>query len=699
MLSFVNNIRITTPDDPEPRPLSRQETETILPLFRRRTKSHFDFEEIAKKLAGKGRYACQGDRSEAPYRFNFARTATVTGCPVTASLIALFGDDYLTKICDLYTLGAGKTREQILGDVWHALFSFDDEERLSAWAKQKLRLSDDEAGRFAAIRLLQDYAALSLHAINKILPYLREGYRYDEAVFVANLKAVLPPDIYSDESERSAIEADIAALITDFRRNPLNRGTTKEQCVRDYLRNCRGIDEKRLGRLYHPSMIEIYQTAQPDAQGILQLGSPRTPAVRNPMAMRALFRLRVLVNRLLRDGKIDRETKIHIEFARGLNDANRRKAIELYQRDREAERKAYADEIRRQYASESGREIEPTDDDILKYRLWKEQNHICPYTGKQIGLSDFMGDSARFDIEHTVPRARGGDNSQMNKTLCESRFNRELKRDKLPSELPNHADVMARIDELGWSKEIASLQKQIEMQRRKSKSATTKSEKDGAIQRRHVLQMQLDYWRGKYERFTMTEVPDGFSNRQGVDIGMIGKYATLSEDGLRANPYGQRGHYGRIPPDVGIAGGICPERAREPHASLPRRDRHRLHRPQRIRPLGAVRGRRRALQTGRRSETPLRKAVADFYRRPRGRRRQASRRASYARQYAQAESQAAAHPGQDTDRQERRDALCAGRYGPGSLASADLLRSHRASRRGKIRRAQTVGAASAVRRG
>ena len=170
MLSFVNNIRITTPDDPEPRPLSRQETETILPLFRRRTKSHFDFEEIAKKLAGKGRYACQGDRSEAPYRFNFARTATVTGCPVTASLIALFGDDYLTKICDLYTLGAGKTREQILGDVWHALFSFDDEERLSAWAKQKLRLSDDEAGRFAAIRLLQDYAALSLHAINKILP-------------------------------------------------------------------------------------------------------------------------------------------------------------------------------------------------------------------------------------------------------------------------------------------------------------------------------------------------------------------------------------------------------------------------------------------------------------------------------------------------------------------------------------------------
>lgn len=191
-----------------------------------------------------------------------------------------------------------------------------------------------------------------------------------------------------------------------------------------------------------------------------------------------------------------------------------------------------------------------------------------------------MGDSARFDIEHTVPRARGGDNSQMNKTLCESRFNRELKRDKLPSELPNHADVMARIDEFGWPEKIAGLQKQIEMQRRKSKSATTKSEKDGAIQRRHVLQMQLDYWRGKYERFTMTEVPDGFSNRQGVDIGMIGKYARLYLKTVFERIHTVKGATtAEFRPDVGIAGGICPERAREPHASLPRRDRHRLHRP------------------------------------------------------------------------------------------------------------------------
>ena len=58
-------------------------------------------------------------------------------------------------------------------------------------------------------------------------------------------------------------------------------------------------------------------------------------------------------------------------------------------------------------------------------------------------------------------------------------------------------------------------------------------------------------------------------------------------------------------------------------------------------------------------------------------------------------SQAAAHPGQDTDRQERRDAIyAAGRYGPGSrLHQQTFYGAIEQSRRGEIRRAQTAGAA------
>ncbi|MDE6046383.1 MAG: CRISPR-associated protein Csn1, partial [Alistipes sp.] len=220
-------------------------------------------------------------------------------------------------------------------------------------------------------------------------------------------------------------------------------------------------------------------------------------------------------------------TKINIEFSRMLNDANKRKAIEQYQRERETEHRKYADEIRQQYAAATGSEIEPTETDILKYRLWEEQKHVCPYTGALIGISDFLGSATRYDIEHTLPRSRGGDDSQMNKTLCDNRFNREVKRAKLPAELSNHEEILARIEQFGWQERIDSLQKQIEAQVRKSRGAATKSEKDKAIQNRHYLQMQYSYWRGKLERFTMTEVPEGFSNRQGVDIGIIGRYARL----------------------------------------------------------------------------------------------------------------------------------------------------------------------------
>ena len=527
MLSFVNNIRVEGPGDAAPRPLSAEETAAIRPLFLRRSKPHFDFEEIARKIAGgKGRYACRGDRAEAAYRFNFTRTATVSGCPVTAGLRDLFGDDWLAEICSRYTLAVGKSPEQVLNDVWHALFSFDDEQRLRAWAAEKLQLPEEKAREFAGIRLPRDYAALSLNAIGKMLPYLRRGFRYDEAVFLANLGAAVPAAVWNDAARREEIERRVAEELLHYERNPYDKYDTKERCIAQCLHDC-GIDAARIDRLYHPSMIETYRAARPDAGGVLQLGSPRTSAVRNPMAMRALFRLRALVNALLRDGRIDRNTKIRIEFARGLNDANRRRAIERWQREREAENRKYAEKIRQQYAEATGAAIEPGETDVLKYRLWEEQGHICLYTGRQIGISELLGASPRYDIEHTVPRSRGGDDSQMNKTLCENRFNRETKRTRLPAELPVHGEVMARIESLGWPEKVEDLRKRIEVARRSSKGAATKAEKDRAIQQRHYLQMQLDYWRGKLERFVMTEVPEGFSNRQGVDIGIIGKYARL----------------------------------------------------------------------------------------------------------------------------------------------------------------------------
>ncbi|MDL2230165.1 CRISPR-associated protein Csn1 [Alistipes sp. OttesenSCG-928-L06] len=523
MLSFINNIKIQTPQDETLRPLNAREKEQIIPLFLRKSKKQFDFEDIAKKLAGKDKYAYDKDNTGKPYRFNFKMKTSVSGSPVTAQIQDIFGEQWEQALTERYTAKEGKTTNQIVNDAWHVLFSFDDDDKLKAFAVDKLRCTEEEAEAFCEIHLPQDYAALSLHAIDKILPFLREGLLYSHAVFLANMGKVLPAEVWNSPERKQRVVREVTRIIEGFTREDAKLNDTIENRIGDFIEDSFNVPISVVReKLYHPSMIETYPAVRPDKQGRIRLASPRTSAVRNPMAMRSLFRLRKLINTLLDEGKIDRNTKIRIEFARGLNDANRRKAIETWQREREAKRKKYRLDIQDLYLQECGREIEPTETDVLKFELWEEQNRECLYTGRAISICQFIGADPEFDIEHTIPRSVGGDDSLMNKTLCEKAFNREQKKNKLPSQLACHGEIEVRI--AGWKKKCDDLHAQIERTRG---SFSTKEIKDAMIQKRHRLKLELDYWSGKYRRFTMTDVPEGFSNRQGIDIGIISKYARL----------------------------------------------------------------------------------------------------------------------------------------------------------------------------
>ena len=155
--------------------------------------------------------------------------------------------------------------------------------------------------------------------------------------------------------------------------------------------------------------------------------------------------------------------------------------------------------------------------------MWEEQDHICLYTGKKIGIADFIGAGPSFDIEHTIPQSVGGDSTQMNMTLCDNHYNRFVKKAKLPTELPEHEFIMTRIKP--WEEHIEELTKQIDKIR--TKGIWDKASKDKKIRDKNRLKIERDYWRGKYKRFTMTEVPEGFALRQGAGIGLISKYAGL----------------------------------------------------------------------------------------------------------------------------------------------------------------------------
>lgn len=539
MLSFINNIKIQTPNDDVLRPLSAEERSLIMPLFFRKSKKQFDFEDIAKKLAPKKHYGFYKKSSDAemPYLFNYPMDTSVSGCPVTAALKDIFGDNWIDSLCETYTLAEGKSRLNVVNDIWHALFFYTDETKLAEFGKNRLQLTDEEAKKFCEISLPSDYASLSLKAICKILPYLRRGLIYSHAVFLGNLCEVMPQYEWEIEEMRNAA---IDNIIHEMNQIDSKDARTFEVCIKEYLKEQYHVSDEKLKKLYHPSMMETYPRVQrTNNHGVYQLGSPRIDSVRNPMAMRSMFRLRKLVNRLLEEGKIDQDTEIHIEFARELNDANKRNAIAAFTKENQNKNEEARKNIINLYKAETGKDIEPTDADVLKYVLWQEQGHICLYTGKQIGISDFIGPDPKFDIEHTIPRSVGGDSTRMNLTLCDSRFNRDIKKTKLPTELSNHDEIMTRINE--WKEKYESLEGQIRKQKKLSKGASSKEQKDSIIRKRHLLELQCDYWRGKYLRFTMESVPEGFSRRQGTDISVISKYARLYLKSLFKHVYTVKG--------------------------------------------------------------------------------------------------------------------------------------------------------------
>ena len=519
MLSFINNIKVKGPHDIDLRPLNEEERKKINGLFF--SKPQFDFKDIAKAIAGKKNYQYIKDKGDLPYKFNYRMSQGVTGCPTTASLIDIFGEDFADGIAEQYVLSAGKTKEQMTDDVWNVLYSFADKEKVKAWGMDKLQLDEETADKFSKIRLSHSFASLSLCAIRKILPWLEAGMIYSHAVMMAKVPDIVGKNIWNKYSE--TIISELSELISNFNPKDESMQGTLDFCIKDYLRNNFDLNPGVADKLYHPSMIETYPDAEINKDGVYQLGSPRTNAVRNPMAMRSLHQLRKVINMLLREGIIDQNTEVHIEYARELNDSNKRQAIARWNKEREKARAGYAADIVKLYKDETGKDIVPTDVDILKFQLWEEQGHVCLYTGEQIGLADFIGPNPKYDIEHTVPRSVGGDSTLENMTLCSSRFNRDVKKAQLPSELSNHDEIMARLDK--WKEKIEELRKAADKVR--THSSMAKDMKDALIQKRHRIRLELDYWEGKYRRFQMTEVPEGFSRRQGAGIGLVGKYAGL----------------------------------------------------------------------------------------------------------------------------------------------------------------------------
>lgn len=145
----------------------------------------------------------------------------------------------------------------------------------------------------------------------------------------------------------------------------------------------------------------------------------------NPVVKRAIAQMRLVYNAIARKyGEID---SVHVEFTRDIkkshDDRNKIKKDQEKFRNTKEEARVQAIEI-------LGKE--PNAKELLKFRLWQEQNGQCVYSGNYIEPL-ILQDSFATEVDHILPYSRSLDDSLNNKVLCFTKENQD-KGSKTPFE-------------------------------------------------------------------------------------------------------------------------------------------------------------------------------------------------------------------------------------------------------------------------
>ena len=390
-LSFVNNIRIVNGEDHLP--LTPEQREVAAGCFIRKTP--FEFKAIRKELKKK----FKNELKDA--NFNYEENVSLSPSKITAALREVLEPE-----------GQRPVSSNVIQTAFDALTFFDDNDKLAAWAQTKLGLSAEKAAAFVKIRVPEGRAAYSLHAIRMINRFLRKGIELSQAIFLAKCPEIIP----NFDANEEQIIAAVAEQNEQYRAN--RRAASGDQRIENRLGvlplekrlrslfDSYGIPQNKFDTLYFrdPKADSSYATLNKDERAAAKQGilpKVKLGMIRNPLVQRSMTMLRRLVNELRRKGAIDAETRIHIELARDVNSRNDRLAIKERQKQNEQNRAEATAKLQEHGIAN------PAEDLILKYILAEEQERTCPYTGRKIGIAELI--EGGFDIEHTIPRSRSGD--------------------------------------------------------------------------------------------------------------------------------------------------------------------------------------------------------------------------------------------------------------------------------------------------
>ena len=132
--------------------------------------------------------------------------------------------------------------------------------------------------------------------------------------------------------------------------------------------------------------------------------------ITNPVVKRAITQTLKVVRAIER--KYGKPYFIKVETARDLaKNFKDRKAIENENKENQARNQSII-----QTLNENG-VVTPTGQQIIKVKLYREQNGVCLYSGKPIDFETMLRDDNAYQIDHIVPFSRSNNDGMTNKVL------------------------------------------------------------------------------------------------------------------------------------------------------------------------------------------------------------------------------------------------------------------------------------------
>ena len=132
--------------------------------------------------------------------------------------------------------------------------------------------------------------------------------------------------------------------------------------------------------------------------------------ITNPVVKRAITQTLKVVRAIER--KYGKPYFIKVETARDLaKNFKDRKAIENENKENQARNQSII-----QTLNENG-VVTPTGQQIIKVKLYREQNGVCLYSGKPIDFETMLHDDNAYQVDHIVPFSRSNNDGMTNKVL------------------------------------------------------------------------------------------------------------------------------------------------------------------------------------------------------------------------------------------------------------------------------------------